>query len=165
MISRLHSYAHLNMRAVATDVAWCGLCVCVICVCLIFTTANLTKTDEPIEVPFRLCVGSGGFKDPSARWGFHIDATWRIRFNDPGAAAIRPYVKLHASLVCYYFVAGTGCEVLRWASSSVYTLGGPKNGGHRLMTIIMTNLLSSFFVFSGVLAKRAMCTTQSLSCL
>jgi len=27
-------------------------------------------------------------------YGVHIGATWRIRLNRPGAAAMRPYVKL-----------------------------------------------------------------------
>jgi len=50
------------------------------------------RTDEPIQMMFgiRTHVGTRNH----VLDGTHVDATWRIRWNDPCAAAMRPYVKL-----------------------------------------------------------------------
>jgi len=46
------------MRPIATDVAWVDVSVCV-CVCLLDATVSVTKTAEPIEMPFELWTRTG----------------------------------------------------------------------------------------------------------
>jgi len=89
------------MRPIATDrVAW-SVCVCS-SVCLSVghtTTVSHCKTDEPIELPF------GGTRvGPRNRvlnW-VYIGATWRIRLNDPCAAAMRTSVNRERNCVENY---------------------------------------------------------------
>ena len=52
------------------------------------------KTDEPIEMSL------GGGHDTYSI-GVHIGATWRIRFNDPCAAAMRSVARI---TVATYFI-------------------------------------------------------------
>jgi len=49
-IIRPHRYTKHEMWATASDIVW-SVCVCV---CLLDTTESLTKTAEPIEMPFGL---------------------------------------------------------------------------------------------------------------
>jgi len=45
---------YLSVRPITTDVAWHACLSVCLSVCLLDTTVSLTKTDEPIEVPFGL---------------------------------------------------------------------------------------------------------------
>ena len=45
-----------KMRPIATDVAWVDVSVCV---CLLDATVSVTKTAEPIEMPFELWTRTG----------------------------------------------------------------------------------------------------------
>ena len=73
------------MWPVASDV------VCSV-VCVLGTPTSPAKMDEPIEMLF----GTGQTRVSHESI---IGATWRIRFNDPCAVAMWPYVKLLKPLV------------------------------------------------------------------
>jgi len=62
IINRPHLYAKQKMRPIVTYVPWS------VCVCIFVTVMSPTKTDQPIEVPFRIFAQMGPKNRVLDRW-------------------------------------------------------------------------------------------------
>ena len=75
------------MRRIATD----GVATWSVCLRVYVMEIITAKMAEPIEMPFGRQTRRVG---PIKPCGAHFGATWRIRRNDPCAAAMRPYSQI-----------------------------------------------------------------------
>ena len=88
---RPHCIHHIDAAYCVTRHTLRGLCVCL----CIGTRVSCAETDEPMLSRFDCC----GPKEPCTGSRVRSAATWRIRLNDPFAAAMRPHVTLVWPLV------------------------------------------------------------------
>ena len=88
------------MLAIAMYVLmWRGLSLCV---CLLVTIVSHAKTAEPIQIEMSFGKWTRGDPKNHVLYRAHIGTTWRIRWIDFVAAAMRPYATITIA-TCYFY--------------------------------------------------------------